>query len=147
MAHPNQELLQGGYEAFGRGDIPAVLEVFADDIKWHVSGRSTVAGDYEGHDEVLGFFERLMDLSGGTFKLEIHDFTASDDHVVVLTSETAQRGANSIRDNNVHVWHVKDGKATEFRGSAARPVRVGRVPGPSALAIYLRPQVWAKSTT
>jgi ketosteroid isomerase-like protein len=114
MAHPSQELVQRGYEAFGRGDIPAVLELFAVDIAWHVSGRSAVSGDYKGHEEVVGFFTKLMELSGGTFNLQIHDFTASDDHVVVLTSESARRGAASITDNNVHIWHVRDGKATEF---------------------------------
>ena len=114
MGNPNQELIQAGYEAFGRGDIPAVLAVFADDIQWHTSGRSAVSGDFKGHAEVLGFFGKLMELSGGTFKLEIHDFTSSDDHVVVLTHETAQRGGKTLSDNNVHIWHVKDGKATEF---------------------------------
>ena len=31
MANDNVELLQGAYEAFGRGDVPAVMEVFADE--------------------------------------------------------------------------------------------------------------------
>ena len=55
-------------------------------------------------------------LSGDTFKLEIHDFTASDDQLVVLTRESAKQGATLLLDNTVHVWHVKDGKATEFWG-------------------------------
>jgi ketosteroid isomerase-like protein len=114
MAHANLQLVQRGYEAFGRGDIPALLEVLAGDIAWHVSGRSAVSGDYKGHEEVVGLFTRLMERSGGTFNLEIHDFTASDDHVVVLTRESAQRGAASVKDDTVHIWHVKDGKATEF---------------------------------
>ena len=117
MAHPNQELLQRGYEAFQRGDVPAVLELLADDIKWHVGGRSPVSGDYKGHEGVVSFFTKLMELSGGTFRLEIHDFTASDDHVVVLVHETGERGTKTLDENFVHVWHVSGGKATEFWGA------------------------------
>jgi ketosteroid isomerase-like protein len=114
----HQELVKRCYEAFGRGDIPGLLEVLADDIKWHVAGRSAVAGDYEGHQGVIDFFTKLMELSGGTFQVEVHDFTASDDHVVVLTHETAERDAASLDGNNVHAWHVGGGKATEFWGTA-----------------------------
>ena len=118
MVHPNEELIRRGYEAFGRGDIPAVLAVLANDIEWHVSGRSVVAGDYKGHQDVVGFFTKLMEGSGGTFRLDVHDFTASEDHVVVLTHETAEQGETALDSNNVHVWHVRDGIATEFWGTA-----------------------------
>jgi ketosteroid isomerase-like protein len=30
----NVEIVQGGYEAFGRGDVPGVLAVFDPDIEW-----------------------------------------------------------------------------------------------------------------
>ena len=36
MAHPNEELIRGGYEAFAKGDLAEVLKRFADDIAWHV---------------------------------------------------------------------------------------------------------------
>ena len=30
----NVEMLKGGYEAFGRGDVPAVLGIFDPNIEW-----------------------------------------------------------------------------------------------------------------
>lgn len=117
MAHANEEPIRRAYEAFGRGDVPAVLAEFADDIRWHVGGRSAVGGDYNGHQEVVSFFTKLMEGSGGTFRVDVHDVIASDDHVVVLTRETAQRGDASLDGTHVHVWHVEDGKATEFWGA------------------------------
>ena len=66
MARSNAQLIRGGYDAFARGDIPKVLELFADDIRWHVPGRSPLSGDYKGHGEVVGFFGKSMELSGGT---------------------------------------------------------------------------------
>src|SRR2546422_10839033 len=35
----NTEIVKGIYEAFGRGDIPAILNSLADNIEWIVSGR------------------------------------------------------------------------------------------------------------
>jgi uncharacterized protein len=116
MAHPNEALLRTGYEAFAKGDMPAVSDVFADDILWHVGGRSHLAGDYKGKDEVFGFFAKLVELSGGTFSLSLHDIIGNDEHVLVLVENHAQREGKTLNDRAVHVWHVQDGKATEFWG-------------------------------
>jgi ketosteroid isomerase-like protein len=115
----NAKLIQGGYEAFGKGDIPAVLALFAEDIVWHIPGRSPLAGDYTGPQEVLGFFGQLQERSGGSFRLEVHDVLASDDHVVALVNQIGHRGDKSLNTGGVHVWHVRDGKATEFWGSSS----------------------------
>jgi ketosteroid isomerase-like protein len=40
---------------------------------------------------------------------------AKGDRVVVLCTEFAQRGSRSWTAPQVHVWTVKDGKATVFR--------------------------------
>ena len=121
MAHPNEELIRGGYEAFATGNVPDVLSRFADDIVWHVPGRSPLAGDYRGHDEVMGFFGKLMELSNGTFRLEVHDVLATDDHAVALVKATAERNGETKSFDAAHVWHVKDGKSTEFWGLSTTP--------------------------
>jgi uncharacterized protein len=113
MSHPNEDLLRKGYAAFGEGDIDTVMGLLADDIKWHVPGRGAVAGDYSGKEEVGAFFSKLVELTNGNFRLELHDVLANDDHGVVLVHATAQREGKSIEGNDVHVWHLSDGKATE----------------------------------
>ncbi len=121
MTHPNAELVRSGYEAFGRGDIPAVLAVFADDIVWHIGGRNLLSGDYHGHDGVIAFFTKLMELSGGTFKLSVHDITASDRHVIAIVDLTAERDGKPWENNGIHVWHLADGKVAEFRAVPVDP--------------------------
>ncbi len=121
MTHPNAELVRSGYEAFGRGDIPAVLALFVDDIVWHVGGRNLVSGDYHGHDGVIAFFTKLMELSAGTFKLAVHDITASDGHVIAIVDLTAERDGKPWENNGIHVWHVADGKVAEFRSVPVDP--------------------------
>ncbi len=121
MTHPNADVIRSGYEAFGRGDIPAVLAVFNDDIVWHVGGRNLVSGDYHGHDGVIAFFTKLMEVSGGTFKLDVHDITASDGHQIAIVDLTAERDGRPYEGNSVHVWHLADGKVAEFRAIPVDP--------------------------
>ena len=113
MAHPNEDLARRGYQAFSEGDMATLNELFADDLVWHVGGRSSLAGDYRGKDAVFDFFAKTMEMTGGTFRLEVHDILANDDHVVALTTVSGQRDGKSINDNSVQVLHVKDGKVTE----------------------------------
>ena len=50
-----------------------MLGIFDPNIQWHVPGRSPLSGDYKGHDEVIAFFSKTRELSGGTFSIEINE--------------------------------------------------------------------------
>ena len=113
-AEANAALIKSAYDAFSRGDIPGAMATFAEDIFWHVPGRGPLSRDYRGHAEVLGFFGHFMELSGGTFRLQVDEVMAKGDRVVVLCTESAQRGGRSWSARQIHVWTVKDGKATVF---------------------------------
>jgi len=112
--HPNVELLRNGYNAYSTGDMAVLTELFADDIVWHITGRSPLSGDYKGRDQVFGFFGKLMELSDGTAKIEVHDLLANDEHGVAIVTGTATRGGNSFEGQDVHVFHIRDGKVVEF---------------------------------
>jgi ketosteroid isomerase-like protein len=102
-----------GYEAFARADMAALQELFAPDIRWHVNGRNRTAGTFEGVASVLGTFGRLAADTGGTFRVEVHDLMASDDHVVVLARASADRQGRHFEGNYAHVFHLSGGKVTE----------------------------------
>src|SRR5216117_2366440 len=107
--HPNEELVRRGYQAFATGDMATLNELFADDIVWHAPGRNQLAGTYRGKEEVFGTLQKVAELTGGTFKLEIHAILADDDHAVALTRATGEREGKSLDDNTIQVFHVKDG--------------------------------------
>jgi ketosteroid isomerase-like protein len=115
MTHPNEELLREAFAAFQRGDLAALQsKYFAEDIRYHVPGRSPVSGDYQGTDEVFAFFGRLFELSGGTLRLELHDVIANDQHGVALFTVRAEREGRQLADNEVLIAHPSpDGKAAE----------------------------------
>ena len=113
MGHPNEDLIRRGYDAFTRGDMDTLRELFHPDIVWHAPGRSQLAGDHQGVDAVLGYFGRTMELTGGNFGVEVHDVVANDEHGVGLNSVHAERAGRTLEDNNTLVFHVRDGKVTE----------------------------------
>jgi ketosteroid isomerase-like protein len=113
MGHPDEDVVRRGYDAFSSGDIQMLRELFDPDVVWHTPGRSQLAGDHRGVDAVLGFFGRTMELTGGTFRVEVHDVVANDEHVVGLHEVIAERDGKTLRDRNVLVFHVHDGRTRE----------------------------------
>jgi ketosteroid isomerase-like protein len=115
MGHEqNLEFLRKGYDAFEKGDIDTVMTTFADDVVGHVAGKSQLAGDYKGKQEVMGLFAKLMEISGGTFKEEVHDILANETHGVALSTTTARRDGKTLSLKTLEVHHIENGKITEF---------------------------------
>lgn len=86
----------------------------SDDIVWHSGGNNTLTGEYVGKEAVLGYFGRLMQESGDSFKNDVHDMLANDEHAVALVTSSATRGGVAYEGNAVHIFHMRDGRMTEF---------------------------------
>jgi uncharacterized protein len=112
-AEENAALLKRAAEAFARGDAATLRELIAEDVVWHVPGRSPVAGTYRGHGELFGYFGKILELSAGTFRAEVHDTLATDEHVVNLERVTATRGIKQLDVDLILVVHPRDGKIAE----------------------------------
>lgn len=115
MTNSNADLIRRAYQAFGAGDLDTVLGILDPEIAWHVPGRSPLSGDYKGHDQVVRFFGRTMELSESTFTIELDEVLADAERVVVLCTVAAQRNGQRWTSPEVHVWRVVDGRAIEFR--------------------------------
>jgi hypothetical protein len=117
-AEENVQIAQAGYAAFGRGDLPAILELLTDDIEWIEAGPADViptAGTYRGKEEVARFFAALGE-NLEIHKFEPHKFIAHDDDVVVLISSegTVKRTGRKVTDHLAHVWTFTGGKLARF---------------------------------
>jgi uncharacterized protein len=77
--HPNVTLIRRYYEAYGSGDLQALRQFFAPDIRWTIPGHHPLAGTKTGATEVLAFFAQLA-RSG--FRAEILFLAADGDWVV-----------------------------------------------------------------
>lgn len=121
MSTANIETIQRVYEAFGRGDVGAILENLTDDVDWASECSPGVApwhGIRHGKREVQGFFEAL----GAT--AEVVEFTplsfAANDTDVMVTIDfemkmrsTGRSGAMTLH----HWWRLRDGKICHYRGT------------------------------
>ncbi|MGH2456478.1 MAG: nuclear transport factor 2 family protein [Candidatus Limnocylindria bacterium] len=113
MAHPNEELLRRGKEAFLRGEVETAKELLADDFVVHTAGRGPFAREYRGRDAFFGFIAKVRELSGGTYRQELHDVAATDEHAIAIVIVRAERNGKSVEYRSAEVYHVRDGKATE----------------------------------
>ena len=125
-AEENVQTAQEGYAAFGRGDVPAILEVLTDDVEWIEPGPADViaaAGTYRGKEEVARFFATLGE-NVEIGKFEPHQFIAQGDHVVVLinSESTVKSTGRTVAGHLAHVWTFQDGKVARlemFQDTAA----------------------------
>ncbi|MFJ4777965.1 nuclear transport factor 2 family protein [Streptomyces sp. NPDC088762] len=111
--HPNIAVFRRAMDAFSTGDMDALAEVFHPDVRWHISGQSPLAGDFQGRDATFAAFELDFRLSGGTYRPQLHDVLANDAHTVALLHATASRDGRELDMNYAIVFHISDGRITE----------------------------------
>lgn len=117
MGEQSVDVVKGVYEGFGRGDTPAVLGVWAEDLEWHETEGMPYGGLNRGRDtvvqKVLGpLMEDVPD-----FKIVPEEFIASGNSVasIVRYTGTAKATGKQLDLQVAHVWEVRDGKITRFR--------------------------------
>ena len=112
--HPNAALLRKGYEAFDKGDVAVLTELFAEDVVWHVAGNNPLSGEHRGKEAVFAAFAKTVGVPPLSFKIELHDVLANDEHAVALVQATANRQGKQLDLRDVTVYHIRNGKVTEF---------------------------------
>ena len=115
-ADENVAIMRRGYEAFNRGDMDTLTELFDDSAVWHLPGRTPMANDYQGREAILAYFGRLGQETGGTFRAELEHLLADDDdRVVGIQRSTAERDGKQLNVGNCIVFQLKDGRITDGR--------------------------------
>jgi len=95
----NIEAIQTIYEAFGRGDLEAILGALTDDVDWATETASSVAPWYgvrHGKESVADFFAKFGSA------MEIEEFTpltfaANETHVLTVVRCRAKSRATGNR--------------------------------------------------
>lgn len=114
MKHQNAMTLEEIYSDFNRGNWQALLAKCDDKATFQVPGKSRIAGKYTKENFISAFATQLAEVSGGTYKLEVHDILASDQHGVVLTTERLSRAGKPFEFRSVHVWRFENSKPVAF---------------------------------
>ncbi len=111
------------YEAFGVGDVPAILSKLSEDVDWEYASTSDEVPWLRrryGRDGAAAFFQSLT-------AIEIHSFSPKalldgGDVVVVLVDiefTVKATGKRVVEEDEVHIWRFNSvGKVSRFRHCA-----------------------------
>ncbi|MFK0688827.1 nuclear transport factor 2 family protein [Mesorhizobium sp. IMUNJ 23033] len=112
----NSDLVRRGYAAFDAGDMETLTQTIDASCTWHSPGKSSLAGDYKGHEAIFGHFGRLGSETRGTFKSNLLHVTESEDgSVVAVHRDTAERNGKRLDVLSCIVFDIKNGKAMDGR--------------------------------
>jgi uncharacterized protein len=110
------------YAAFGRGDIPAIVDALAEDVRWEHWDDNTAQREgvthlqpRTGRDGVAEFFAVVGGITFNAF--EVRGLAAGDGLVVadVLIDVTLATGGR-MRDEELHLWRFDaDGRICGMR--------------------------------
>ena len=112
----NGEKIKDLYDAFGRGDVAAVLGAMSPDISWTEAEGFMYGGKYHGPESVLhNVFMKLATEWEG-FSVHLSDIVDGGDKVVGLGNYSGKylKTGKSVTVQFAHVWTFKDGKIAEF---------------------------------
>jgi uncharacterized protein len=117
-ARTNVDVVRKTYEAVGRGDIPALLDLLTDDVGWTLQGPSVIpfAGTRRGREETAEFFS-LVGENLEFEQFEPREFVVQGDTVAVLGYERSliKPTGRTLEQEWAHVYTLRDGKIAMFR--------------------------------
>jgi uncharacterized protein len=114
----NTALVQQAYDSFLSGDIPALLDALSEDVEWIVPEVEGVPGRGIWHGrEQVGQFMQTLDDTQESRQLELREFVAQGDKVVVLGHYVwhVKATGKEWESDFVHALSVRDGKMTRFQ--------------------------------
>lgn len=116
ITEQNRTLMRTAYDAFGRGDIPTILDMLHPSVEWTDAEGFPTAGTYVGLDAVKGMFARVGS-EFARFAAVPSAYVADGDHVVVLGEYgiTHKVTGRSATVPFAHVWRLEEGRIRRFR--------------------------------
>lgn len=109
----NEELLRAGYESFSKGDMIALEALFDADVVWHAQRLGILGGDHRGWAEVLRFFARSMELTQGTFGIEVREVLSSPAGAAAVVRSRGRRGGATLDSSQIHLFHIRNERVVE----------------------------------
>lgn len=116
----NIAVVDGLYQAFAKGDIPAALAPMASDIVWNEAESFPYAdkNPYIGPDAVLnGVFARIGEEweYWNLTDIQLHDMSNNMVLATLRYKAKHKKTGKVIDSQTAHLWTLKDGKITTFQ--------------------------------
>ena len=119
MSNANIAFVQSLYAAFGKGDVPTIINGLTPDVAWHSGGRERdfpAFGPRKGQKAVEEFFKIVGD-NNDFHHFTPREFYAVDDKVFVLGdyAMTLKKSGKDYESDWAHIFTIKGGKVANFR--------------------------------
>ena len=122
--HPNAQLARDAFDAMARGDTEWLQAHMHPDVVLHQGGRFPTAGTYVGRDAVFAHMLEFFALVDFSFKFDLHDIAATEDHAIALVTVSIDYQGRHLDFDEAHIWHVRDGVTTEMWAVPKDPYEV-----------------------
>ena len=110
-----RELMSDYLAAAKRGDWDSAFGYFAEDIEFHIPGRSAFAGHRRGKDAAVDYIRSVRDhYRDGEIELELIDMLASDERVVLLVRERFHGDGPPLEIRRANVYRVRGDQIVEI---------------------------------
>lgn len=117
MREQSVDVVKGVYAAFSQGDVPGVLDAFADQIEWHEAEGMPYGGLHRGGEAVAKNVFGPISEDVEDFAVTPEEFMASGESVAVVAryTGTGKATGKSLDQTAVHVWDTEGDKVVRFR--------------------------------
>jgi ketosteroid isomerase-like protein len=112
--HPNIDLMQKVYAAFGTGDVATAGSYWTEDAVHHYPGHNPLSGEHKGLAESIAFANKIFELTEGKLRMDVLEIGASDNHAFALLHTHYERKGVVLEMPFVNVARIEDGKIAEF---------------------------------
>jgi ketosteroid isomerase-like protein len=110
-----RELMSDYLAAAKRDDWDTAFGYFAEDIEFHIPGRSAFAGHRRGKAAAVDYIQSVRDhYADGKIELELIDMLASDERVALLVRERFLGDGPPLDIRRANIYRVRGDRIVEI---------------------------------
>jgi uncharacterized protein len=114
MSHPNAIRIRALFDAFKKADVATVQATIPEDAVWHFPGRTgKIAGSHRGRPAIVQFLMSVMQLTHGTFHLDMEHVLADDSHAVAFFRGHGERNGKTLDNPTCLRMRIVNGQVVE----------------------------------
>jgi len=96
IEHPNSFLVHQCLQAVNGSDTETLRALWADDIVWHVKGKSPWQGEITGPDAIFEYLAQLGEMGAGDYNVEVEDVMIGDERAAISLTVKASIAGRSL---------------------------------------------------
>ena len=113
MVYLDETVIQQLVEAFNRRELEPVTKLFTDDVVLHYPGRNRLAGGYQGKSGLLDFWQKQIEITGGSFQGKVVAVSQGKGNLVLIMDAIAVHDGQQSIWRRINHYHLTEGRIFE----------------------------------